>query len=564
MMFYINKIIRCLEDIFFKIPGFSPSHQNSVQFLNIAQFTGVLNDNIFKLVTAFLLIDMMGEAYASKIMSVAGAVFVIPFLVFSSVAGTLADRLSKQRLLMGMKVVEMGIMLVAMLVFGSKSVLGSYFLLFLLATHSAMFGPSKYAIISELVPPHKVSSANGLITSFTYLGVIVGTFLASFLTEITAHHFVAIAGICLLIALAGFIATFGVKYTPPCQGDHPPKGLFMNDILKTLQFCKTKKHLLIAMYSSAYFLFVGAFIQLNVIPFAMTSLGLSDVAGGYLFLSTALGIAVGSYLSGKISRQRVEIGMSCFAGVLIALSLGLLFLFSTHLIAVICFQVFLGVCGGLFIVPFDTFVQVYSPDAKRGQILAASNFLSFCGVLIASLLLFVFSDILQLSPAAGFGMISLLTFGLSIFLLSKLSSLALPFFSQYLLKPLFRLRVQNLELLEKYPGAILVLTEATWLKAFLFLSLAPYPVHIFFKQEKRQFPWISRICPSIHWVDPKKSYIPSINKVKDELKEVFHPCVMIKPARLSHALKLKTTSPLVYIDCCFPSFAVAHVTLSLR
>ena len=88
--------------------------------------------------------------------------------------------------MMVFKVVEMVTMVLAMVAFAFKSVWGSYTLLFILSSHSAMFGPSKYAIIPELVPQDKVSSANGLITSFTYFAVIFGTFLASFLTHITS------------------------------------------------------------------------------------------------------------------------------------------------------------------------------------------------------------------------------------------------------------------------------------------------------------------------------------------------------------------------------------------
>jgi acyl-[acyl-carrier-protein]-phospholipid O-acyltransferase/long-chain-fatty-acid--[acyl-carrier-protein] ligase len=233
---------------------------------------GVLNDNIFKLVIAYLLIAILGAQYASTILAISGAVFVIPFLLFSSTAGVLADRFSKQRLMMVMKVAEMFIMLLAMVAFGFKSVWGSYAFLFILATHSAMFGPSKYAIISELVPQEKVSRANGLITSFTYFAVIIGTFLASFLTQITSRNFVLVAAFGFLIALIGFLSTFGIRRTAPQESNKKLNFLFISEIVATLKFCRTRKHLLVAMCGSAYFLFVGAFAQLNIIPFAITAL----------------------------------------------------------------------------------------------------------------------------------------------------------------------------------------------------------------------------------------------------------------------------------------------------
>src|ERR1051326_305982 len=179
------QIRNSLKKTFNRIPSFSATGRHSLAWLNITQFLGVINDNVFKFVMAFLLIDTLGFSKASSILSATGAIYVIPFLLFSSSAGILADRFSKQKLLVVMKIAEIIIMLLAILAFGMKSVWGCYTLLFLLSTHSAMFGPSKYGIIPELVPEDAVSKANGLITSFTYLAIIIGTFLASFLTEIT-------------------------------------------------------------------------------------------------------------------------------------------------------------------------------------------------------------------------------------------------------------------------------------------------------------------------------------------------------------------------------------------
>src|SRR5580692_9177240 len=156
-----------LKRIFSSIPSFSKSDKHALTWLNITQFLGVINDNVFKFVMAFLLIDTLGISKASSILSATGAIYVIPFLLFSSSAGILADRFSKQKLLVVMKAAEIGVMCLAILAFASKSVWGCFTLLFILSTHSAMFGPSKYGIIPELVPTDKVSRANGIITSFT-------------------------------------------------------------------------------------------------------------------------------------------------------------------------------------------------------------------------------------------------------------------------------------------------------------------------------------------------------------------------------------------------------------
>ncbi len=537
MAFLPKSLYQWLTNFLSKVPGFSRPDKHSIHFLNIAQFMGVLNDNIFKLVIAYLLIAILGQEYASTIMAVSGAVFVIPFLLFSSTAGTLADRFSKQRLMMVMKVVEMIIMLLAMVAFGVKSVWASYTLLFILATHSAMFGPSKYAIISELVPQEKVSSANGLITSFTYFGVIVGTFLASFLTQVTSRNFVLVAAFGFVIALIGFISTFGIRRTPAQQSNKKPNWLFVSEIITTLKFCRTKKHLLVAMCGSAYFLFIGAFAQLNIIPFAIKSLQMTDIAGGYLFLCTAIGIAIGAFIGGRVSKKRVELGLSCFAGIFIALFLFLLNFFSADLFTVITLLIFLGICGGLFIVPFDSFVQLYSPNEKRGQIIGANNFLSFCGVLVASFALFLFSDVLGLSPAAGFGVIGVMTLFLSLLMISRLSDLALPFMARRVLKPFTDVQTEGLELLEKNPHAILILRKANWTKAFLLLSVASN-IHLLVRQAgRKRFPWFNWAFYSIHLIPSDETYTPLLESAKFLSGDSINPCIMVESDHFPETLQ---------------------------
>jgi acyl-[acyl-carrier-protein]-phospholipid O-acyltransferase/long-chain-fatty-acid--[acyl-carrier-protein] ligase len=546
-----------LTNFMSKLPGFSRPDKHSLHFLNIAQFMGALNDNIFKLVIAYLLIDIKGPEHASIILAKIGAVFVIPFLLFSSTAGVLADRFSKQRLMMLFKGIEMGTMVLAMIAFGYKSAWGCYCLLFLLSTHSAMFGPPKYAIITELVPKERVSSANGLITSFTYLAVILGTFLASFLTDITHRDYVIVAAFCLLIAIIGFLSTFGIRKTPAQGSDKKLNFLFFKEIYSTLIFCYSRKHLLVAVCGSAYFLFIGAFIQLNIIPYAIFALKLSEVSGGYLFLSTAFGIALGAFIGGKVSKKRVELGLSCFAGLFIALSLFLLWVFCHHLITVVILLILLGLFGGLFIVPFDAFIQLFSPNEKRGQIIAANNFLSFCGVLLASGALYLYSAILGLSPSIAFAVTGCLTLLLSLLMMSRLSDLFLSFFSRRILHPLNHIQTLNLEILEKNPGSILILQKASWRKAMLLLSVAPN-AHLLIRQgEKKRFPWFNWVFFSVKLIKSDNALRPLLQVAKEMADNTANPCILVEAEKLPETLVSSPglfslfkgkTSKFIYVD----------------
>jgi len=481
----------------------------------MTQFLGVINDNVFKFVMAFLLIDALGNAEASTILSATGATYVIPFLLFSSSAGILADRFSKQKLLVVMKVAEIIIMFLAIFAFAAKSVFGCYTLLFLLSTHSAMFGPSKYGIIPELVSEEKVSRANGLITSFTYLAIILGTFLASFLTEITSRHFIYIALFCLVIAILGFLSSFGVKQTL-AQGSQKKINLFfVREIYQTLRYTRTIPHLLPAILGSSFFLLIGAFTQLNIIPFALQSLNLSEVAGGYLFLATALGIALGSYLAGKASRKRVELGLSCLAGFGIGIFFLLLFLFSTSLYKVIFCLVCIGILGGTFIVPFDTFIQLSSDDEKRGQTIAAANFLSFTGVLIASFSIYFFNQICGLSSAASFGLMGGITLLISFLFSFRLSDLFLPYFSRKILYPFRRFERPSAEAVPSLSNILLVIEKATWSQALLLAGAVP-SIHFFVSSPSPLRRWYHSLFYSIHLVPKEKPLEETYKQIKEE------------------------------------------------
>lgn len=457
----------------------------SIAALNSAQFLGVVNDNLFKLVLVFLLIEAQGAAKANTILSLAGAIFVIPFLLFSSLAGLLADRFSKQKILRTVKAVEIVVFLLAFIAFAYKSYWGGYTLLFLISTLAALFGPSKYGIIPELVPSSAVPKSNGLITSFTYLGIIIGTFLASFVTEITNHNFFLVATFALFITLLGFISSLGVQQTPPQGSTKKVNPYFIQEIFHTIVFCKTIPHLLLAVAGSSYFLFIGAFAQLNIIPFAIESLHLSEIAGGYLFLATAFGIALGSFIAGKCAKNGVHLALPVLSGFVISLLLFALYIFSFSLTMTVLFLSLLGVCGGLFIVPFDSFIQLSSPQERRGQVIATANFLGFTGVLVASFALYLFGNVLHVSSATGFALIGLFTLFFAIFLLFRLSNFFLHFLSKQLLMPWNKTEILGLSLFAEEKNLPLVFCSPNYKELFLLCSLSPH-LHIYTPRREEQ------------------------------------------------------------------------------
>ncbi len=472
----------------------------SFYFLNATQFLGALNDNIFKLLVIYLLINVKGPAAANSILSLAGAIFVIPFLLFSSGAGVLADRMSKRTIVVFTKIFELIIMLFGLTAVSLEWEVGAYTALFLMATQSAIFGPSKYGIIPELVDPKHVSKANGSMTSLTYLAIILGTFLASFITDVTGKNFTLEAGFCTLIAVIGLLTSLGIRRTAPQKSTKKINPFFLYEIYQTLKFSWKIPHLLPAIYASSFFLFIGAFTQLNIIPFAMQSLGLSEVGGGYLFLATAVGIAIGAVLAGQLSKDRVEPGISCICGFFIVIFFFLLFFFSHSLTVTIIILALLGIFGGAYLIPFDAFLQVNSPDEKRGQVIAAANFFSFVGVLMASFALYLLSEKFGFSAASGFAWMGAFTLISNIVITGRLSGLFFPFFVHKILKRFRRLKLASPV---PDPSTIIILQSNSWYDAILLFSCLPrlkilVPDHYF-----RHFPWFNGLLECIRIIPPE-------------------------------------------------------------
>ena len=493
------------------------SDYRSFVLLNATQFLGALNDNIFKLLVIYLLINVEGPAAAGTILSVAGGVFVIPFLLFSSGAGVLADRISKRTITVYTKILEVLIMLFGLLAVYLQSPIGSYAALFFMATQSAIFGPSKYGIIPELVESNMVPKANASLTSLTYLAIILGTFLASFLADITNKNFVLEAVFCVLIAIIGLCTSLGIKKTEPQNSTKKINPFFFYEIYQNLKLSWTVPHLIPTIFGSAYFLFIGAFTQLNIIPLAMQSLHLSEVGGGYLFLATAVGIAIGALIAGKLSKDRVELGFSCITGFCIALVFFLLYLFSWSLTFTILWLALLGIFGGVYLVPFDSFIQINSPDEKRGQIIAAANFLSFVGVLAASFFLYFLSEKLQLTAASGFAFFSLLTLFVNMITIGRLSALFFPFFAQKVLKTFRTLTITDFSI---GPDKVIIYHSRSWLDAILLFAHFPH-LHILLPQPfLRKFPWFNGFIDSFWIVPPEPETRSDLQKLFDKAKKL--------------------------------------------
>lgn len=439
-------------------------------WLNATQFLGAMNDNILKLLIVFFLISLRGPQQAGTIAATAGAVFVLPFLLFSAASGVLADRMSKRRIIIAVKGLEVLIAALGVVSFLADSATGLYVVLFCMATQSALFGPSKYGIVPELVKKNQLSKANSLLETLTYLAIILGTAAAPLLVQLSGgrYHLAACAGI--LIAVIGLGVSLRIPPTPPAGSQKELSINFLKEIGQTLSHVRRDGHLMLAVLGSAYFLFLGAFAQINLIPFGMKHLGLSQEQSGYLFLVAALGIGAGAFLAGRLSGRNVEFGVVPLGAFgLAAATLGLSAV-PERLALVLPLIGLLGISAGLFLVPLHAFIQLRARREVLGEVLAASAFLSWTGVLLASGLAWLLSGPLEATPATGFLVLGLFTLVLTIVTLIVLPDFLLRFIALLVMRLLYRLRINGEENIPFEGPALLVANHVSWVDALLLLA----------------------------------------------------------------------------------------------
>lgn len=542
-MIEIDKIQEQKKTVTQKITAFFTKQASSLTYLNVTQFLGALNDNIFKLLIAYFLIDMEGIASSQRILATAGAIFVIPFLLFSSTSGTLADRLSKSKIIVFTKALELLIMLCGVLTFYLQSKYGSFAVLFLMATQSAIFGPSKYGIIPEIVSSDKISKANGLLTSFTFLAIIIGTFLASFLTQITDRNFLITASCCVLISLVGLITSVCIQYTPPSGSSKKCNPWFFVEVYQTIRAVRFEPSLVTAMCASAFFLFLGAFFQLNMIPYAVQVLHMTDVQGGYLFLITALGIGIGSMTSGYISGKQVELGLVPLGGLGVVMTCFMIDGFSQHLMAVYPIVFLMGFFGGIYIIPLDSFIQYSSPALIRGQVVATANFLSFLGVLLASAFLYVASDLFGIAADTAFSIIGVLTLVAIMIISYQFYHYLTRFVAMVISRLRFSMSVTDQENPPNLPS-VYVCRHTAWNDILLLMGAQRRRMRVFIEKEQEVSSiWLRRVYSLmrvifIPEVEPIERNAKFAKLIKKQLEKGFSICILVEEKDVQEEVKV--------------------------
>jgi acyl-[acyl-carrier-protein]-phospholipid O-acyltransferase/long-chain-fatty-acid--[acyl-carrier-protein] ligase len=485
--------------------------------LFLTQFLGALNDNLFRSALAVFLLAAAGDSGPLLTASAAG-VFVLPYALFSSTAGRLADRSDKGRLIGWLKGAELVVMLVAAtgLLSGSPAICMAT--LFLLGTQAAFFGPVKYGILPDHLSEAELMEGNGLVEAGTFVGVLLGTIVGGLAVTSSGDAWLA-AFLGALVAVAGLISA---SFVPSARPASPGLRLTWNVIGDTralLAQARSRRSVWLSILGISWFWAFGASLLSELPSLASVALG-ADSSALTLFLATfSIGVGVGSVvcgrlLGGDVSARHVPFaafGMAVFSVDLAWTVSGLGNLADASAIVLdaggvrLLFDLFaLAFCGGIYSVPLYAIVQEDSPSEARSRMVASNNVMNALFMVCGSLVMAGLS-LLGASPAMAFGVIAAASLVAFLVVCGLLPHHAFRSAASLAFRALYRVEVRGLEHLSGLSGpVVIVANHVSWLDGPLLAAFLPgetafaINTHVFAKW------WggLSRFFASMIPVDP--------------------------------------------------------------
>jgi 1-acyl-sn-glycerol-3-phosphate acyltransferase len=490
------------------------------------QFSGAANDNIFKfaftvMVTYQLSISWMQPAMAGLVI---GALFILPFLLFSATSGQLTDKYEKTKIIRFVKNLEIAIMAIAAYGFFQANVPVLLACTFLMGLHSTLFGPVKFAYMPQVLNERELTGGNGMVEMGTFVAILAGNIVGGVLVAIPSvgPGYVAVA--CIVMAVIGRLVA---QFIPAAPATDPTLTINWNPFTETWKNLKLAHGNVVVFRSLlgiSWMWFFGAVFLSQFPSFAKEVLhGNSNVAS-LLLVVFSIGIATGSLLCEVLSRRHVEIGlvplgalgMSVFALDLYFASRSLpavdLLTASQFIAAPAHWRVMadlflLSLFAGLYSVPMYALIQLRSVPTHRARIIAANNilnalFMIASSVIVGALLgakftipqVFLFTALAN-AVVAGY-----------IFLL--VPEYFLRFVAWVASRLIYRFKVTGDEHIPTTGAAILTCNHVSFVDAVLLMAASPRP--IVFVMDHRIFK-----LPLIGWFFKLAKAIPIAPKSED-------------------------------------------------
>ena len=438
---------------------------------------GAFNDNVFKnalviLITykSYIVLGLSVE----QMVALCGGIFILPFFLFSSLAGQLADSFSKSRLVVFIKLWEVLVMIVGAWGFATENIHLLLFALFMMGTQSTFFGPIKYSCLPELIDDSELVAGNALVEMGTFVSILVGTILGGLLITTGSSSAIYISSAVILFALIGLLFSCALKPLPSVNSDLKIDWNLFRSGGQIISIARRKKDVWLALLGISWFWFLGAAL-LSIFPVYV-----KQVIGGEelivtLFLAVfSIGVAVGSMLCEKLSRDDIDMGIVPFGALGMALFIldlwlvgcpestiqGRFITLSEFLSNGVSYRILfdlsmVSIFGGFFIVPLFAYIQRRSDRTECSRVIAANNIINALFMVVSSLFLILLYGC-GLQSFHIYGILAFISLAVFIYSYFAYTEKFLRFIIMFLVHIVFRLKHIGLGNIPKEGAAVLV------------------------------------------------------------------------------------------------------------
>ena len=493
------------------------------------QFLGAFNDSVYQTIVA-LHVGNANPAYVPLV----PAVFTLPSLLFSGYSGHLADLVSKRRVLVGVKLFEIAIML-----FGLATLIGNWtegmlLVVFLMGLHAAIFSPAKYGIVPEILGDRDLSRGNALLEMSTFVAIVLGIAGGGVLFAVWKAAPGRIGAATLAIAVIGFAASLRITRVPASGATQTFQWNPFGEIAGSTRHLLHDKPLWLAVLGVSYFWFTGVLLKTDLQYFGRDVLRSDDNGVSLLWAFLAIGIGAGNMLAGRLSGDKVELG-------LVPMGAGLMGFFALALVAArhsfalsTAAVIFLAMASGLFVVPLYAYIQQRSDSREKGRVVAANNFYQTIGMLISSFVMWLCYSRLHLGAAAilfGFGLSMLLV---TAYIVTVVPDYLVRFVLWLLTHSIFRIRIHGQENVPFEGPALLVANHMSHVDGFLVGACVQRFIRFMVWQpiyEMKAFHWLLRRANAIPvGTGGGRDAVESIRAARRELAAGHIVCIFAEGA----------------------------------
>jgi len=476
------------------------------------QFLGAANDNVFKnafvVYVAFAAVSLV-TVDAGMVVNLIGAIFIVPFMLFSATAGQFADKYEKSALIRFIKLFEIAIMVIAVLGFWRQSVVLLFVALALLGVHSTLFGPVKYAILPQTLRTEELVGGNGMVEMGTFVAILLGTIAGGIVVAIPLHGPVWAGLLCMAIALAGWLMSRAIPMTPASASDLRINWNPITETWKNLRFAQTEIVVWRSMLGISWFWFYGAIYLAQLPVFTRDILGGDEHAFTLLLATFSIGIGAGSLLCERMSGRKVELGLVPFGSIGLTLFAIDLWLATRHMSAaaesglgafllvpqhwrVIADILLLGMFGGFYIVPLYALIQQRSAPTHRSRIIAANNILNALFIVISAA---VAIGLLKagVSIPELFLIVGMMNAAVALYIYTLVPEFLMRFLAWLLVHTFYRVRAEGLENIPEEGACILICNHVSYVDPVVISACVRRPIRFVMDHRIFRIPVLSFI-----------------------------------------------------------------------